>query len=262
MIWTIATGAARAILHPVPRARKLAPLRAVVRLPGVFDLASLTMQAIDLARLPRIGSTYSVEGDYMRQVHDYNASVSLKKTITFTRRAEIHYEMLTGSPPRRVDGESLLVVGPRNRHELLMAWCHGYAWDRISAIDLYSTNPKIQVMNMEKMSFPAASFDAVAMAHTLAYSSDCDVAIGEVARVLRPGGRFAFGAAYEPVNDQWKGNRVPAQQLVDRMHDLDMEVVGHLAYDKTNGLGFRQTTHAFVARKRLDGESRLDPFRL
>jgi hypothetical protein len=260
MIRTIVAGAARAILRPARRARRVDPLRAFMRLPGIFDLASLAVQAADLARLRRIDSSYAVDDAYLRQVHDYNASVSQKKTITVTRRAEIHYEMLTAGPPRRLDAESLLIVGPRNRYELLMAWCHGYAWGRISAIDLYSTNSKIQVMNMEKMTFADASFDGVVMANTLAYASDTDAAIGEVARVLKPGGRFAFGATYEPVNDVWKGNAVPARAIADRLHALGMEISGHIALDKVNALGQRQTNHSFLARKPATGEQRLDPF--
>ncbi len=262
MLRNLLSGAVRAILRPAGRARKTDPLRAFVRLPGVFDLTSLAIQTIDMSRLRRINEGYSVDESYLREVHDYNASVSLKKTITFTRRAEVHYEMLTASPPRRVDGEALLIVGPRNRHELLMAWCHGYAWRRIFAIDLYSTHPKIVTMNMEKMTFPDASFDAVVMANTLAYAGDTDAALGEAARVLRPGGRFSFGATYEPVNHTWRGNAVPARAIVERLHALGMEISSHYAIDKINALGERQTNHFIVARKPVTAEKRLDYFSL
>jgi SAM-dependent methyltransferase len=262
MLRNLASGTVRAIFRPERRARTTDFLRAFVRLRGIFDLTSLVIQTIDISRLRRITEGYSVEQDYLREVHDYNASVSLKKTVTFTRRAEIHYEMLTASPPRSVDGESLLIVGPRNRHELLMAWCHGYAWNRIFAIDLYSTHPKIVTMNMEKMTFPDASFDAVVMANTLAYASDTDAALGEAARVLRPGGRFSFGATYEPVNQTWRGNAVSARAIVDRLHALGMEISSHYAVDKINALGKRQTNHFIVARKPLVDEQRLDAFAL
>lgn len=39
-----------------------------------------------------------------------------------------------------------------------------------------------------------------------------------------------------------------------------MEISGHIALDKVNALGQRQTNHSFLARKPATGEQRLDPF--
>jgi SAM-dependent methyltransferase len=261
MIKPILSAAARALISPAGRAAPVRPLRSLVALPGVFDLVSLALQARDLARLARIRDGYAVEGEHHRAVHDYNAEVTQAKRITTTRRVERYYDMLA-LPARDLSGDRLLIVGPRNVHELLVAWTRGYAWDRIEAIDLYSTNPKIAVMNMEKMSFEDARFDAVSMANTLSYADDTRTALAEVARVLKPGGRYAFSATYDPDGSRWKEDAVSGGAIATMLRETGFDIVMHFAVDKVNSQGRRQTSHHFSARRVPTGEARRDPFRL
>jgi SAM-dependent methyltransferase len=251
-----------AVFRPVRRARAVGLPRLVARQPVVFDLISLTMQTRDLARLARIRDDYLVASDdHHKRAHDYNAGVSQTKGITTTRRAEDIYEILA-MPPRPLGRERLLIVGPRNIHEFLIAWVHGFNWRLMQGIDLYSTNPKISPMNMEAMEFPDESFDAVGMSATIAYAKDTERCLREVARVLRPGGRFAFGVPYDPQSAEWHGDRVPATEMRRLLHQAGFKIYYHHAWDKTNGLGHRQTSHRFGAVKRDLGENLLDTLTL
>ena len=232
------------------------PWRTILRLPIIFDLVSLGLQLRDLGRLSRLTKDYVVEDDYHRSVHDYNAGVTINKRITVTRRAEEIYEILA-QPPRDLTKEQLLIVGPRNVAELYLGWLHGYRWRNIQAIDLYSMNPKIRPMNMEAMDFEDESFDALTMSATLAYAEDFERAIGEVSRVLKPGGRFVFGHPYDPGSPEWPGNLVRASEIKGMLERCGFEIYFHMAVDKVNSAGDVQTTHRFgVVRTRG-----LDPVR-
>ncbi len=237
-----------AIVRPARRDRPLAPLRALAGCPVVFDLASLVLQLGDLRRMKAIRNQYASDDPHLRHVQDYNAKVTQLKQFTRTRRMEHIYQALA-LPPRDMRGESLLVIGPRNVAELLVAWIHGFAWTNISGIDLYATNPKIRVMNMEAMDFPDASFDNVALYATLSYAEDTGRAVAEFARVLKPGGRLAFNAVYAPENDEFPGDRVSGQEVRAMLADNGMEIGYHHDFEKVNVLGHRQTTTIFVARK-------------
>ena len=42
-----------------------------------------------------------------------------------------------------------------------MAWTYGYKWENIVGIDLFSFNPKILVMDMNKLTFQNNYFDDI-----------------------------------------------------------------------------------------------------
>ncbi|MEO8744191.1 MAG: methyltransferase domain-containing protein [Candidatus Dormibacter sp.] len=52
-------------------------------------------------------------------------------------------------------------------------------------------NARFEVMDIERLLFPDATFDAAACGHGLHFVPQLDVALREARRVLRPGGRFA-----------------------------------------------------------------------
>lgn len=261
LLKTVIGGLVRAIIRPERRDVPVMPLRSFVRLPGVFDVTSLVLQVRDLGRLGKIQEKDANSGAYHQQVHDYNAGVTASKVLTTTRRIEPYYEMLSFAFKDNA-AKQLLIVGPRNIHELLVAWTRGFRWPNISAIDLYSTNPKIRVMNMEAMTFKDASFDAVSMANTLTYAVETKVALSEVSRVLRPGGFFSFGLTYDPGGSRWKEDSLGAEALAKMLRDLDFEVCIHHPWEKQNAQGRRQTLHEFLVRKADPTKPRLDPFRL
>lgn len=246
------------VFRPAVRRPAFTPLRDILRWPVVFDLVSLFFQIRDLRRTAHIRDKHAVDDPHHRKVQDYNARVTITKRITTTRRAEEYYGVLV-QPLRNMSAERLLIVGPRNIHELLIAWLYGFSWDNIEAIDLYSTNPKIQVMNMEETGFPDGRFDAISMANTLSYAADTGRTIREMARILKPGGRFAFSASYDPGSVDYPGDRIPGGEVAKMLKDAGFELYYHVATDKVNSLGRRQTSHTFGGRKSDPAVTLLDP---
>jgi len=236
-----------ALRHPAEASPRPGLVRRLLLEPRIFDFVSCLVQLRDLRALARIRDTMPRDAFYAK-VADYNAGVTEKKVITTTRRAEIYYQILA-LPPRDLSAETLLIVGPRNAHELLIARLYGYRWKNIHAIDLYSTNPKIHVMNMDAMTFPDDTFDAVVMSNTLAYSRDTFRCLSEVARVLKPSGRFVFGATYFPQSKDWPGNLVSGNDIRQMLKKLSLSIVFYSAFDKVNTLGGLQTAHIFGTQK-------------
>ena len=258
---SLITQFARAVLRPAPTIAPVRPLRQLLRTRVIFDIVSFVLQARDLRRTRKVERNYIVEDDYHRDVHDYNAAVTSGKGITTTRRAEDMYHILT-QPPRDVANEELLIVGPRNILELYLAWLHGFSWRNIRGIDLYSTNPKIQPMNMEDMSFEDGTFDAISMAATLAYADDTFKALSEANRVLRPGGRFVFAVTYDPADERWRGSRITGAEIREMLGRLGLEIYFYSSRDKINVAGDQQTSHRFAVRKPDPEIVPLDPLAL
>lgn len=67
----------------------------------------------------------------------------------------------------------------------------------------------------ERLPFPNATFDAVVTADVLEHVDDIDRVIGEVARVLKPNGRFV----YDTINRTWK-SRVLLVWLPERVFHM------------------------------------------
>lgn len=250
-----------AVFRPAKVQRPTYLLRIILRWPILFDLVSFGLQVRDIGKLQRIRDSYGTDDTHHKKVQDYNAGVTQRKVITTTRRAEKIYEALT-LPSRDTSAERLLIVGPRNIQELFIAWLYGFSWQNIEGIDLYSTNPRIQVMNMEDMSFPANKFDAVTMSATLSYAGDTRAALSEVARVLKPGGRFAFTTTYDPESMDWPGDHIPGATIAEILSNLGLHVYYYSTIEKTNSLGHRQSSHCLVVQKEIPGETPLDPLRV
>lgn len=194
-------------------------LRIVVSRPIIFDLTSTIFQLRDLSRLKKIENGPEYADDFYEHVHSYNAGVTIKKIITRTRRAERLLPVL-GLPPRDLSSERVLLVGPRNIHEILQVWLMGYRWRNIEGIDLYSTNPKIRVMNMEHMSYPEGTFDALFSSATLSYAKDISGCVREFIRVLKIGGRAAFMHSHVLGESEFSGNAISGEEVANaiRLH--------------------------------------------
>ena len=64
--------------------------------------------------------------------------------------------------------------------------------------DLHPAAPGVQRVDMQAMPFDAASFDLVIANHVLEHVNDDGVAIGEITRVLAPGGHAILQTPYSP----------------------------------------------------------------
>lgn len=91
-------------------------------------------------------------------------------------------------------------------------------------------NARFEVMDIEQLSFPDASFDAAVCGHGLQFAPEVGVALSEARRVLRPAGRFAASVPVEAtkdsvwslldeVVDRWLG---PPPQAVDQKSTRDV----------------------------------------
>lgn len=102
----------------------------------------------------------------------------------------------------------LLVIGPRTEGELLALAAHGFRLDHITAVDLISYSPWVQLGDMHDLPFPVRSFDAVVLGWVLAYSEDRRRAVQEVLRVIRPGGLIAVGVEWNAKSQEEIANEV------------------------------------------------------
>jgi ubiquinone/menaquinone biosynthesis C-methylase UbiE len=74
------------------------------------------------------------------------------------------------------------------------------------------SNARFEVMDIERLTYADATFDAVACGHGLQFAPDLDRALGEARRVLRPGGRFAASVPVSADSPAW----VVIDRIIDR----------------------------------------------
>ncbi|MDA7622303.1 class I SAM-dependent methyltransferase, partial [bacterium] len=87
----------------------------------------------------------------------------------------------------------ILSIGPRNENELYACLAAGTPKENIKAIDLISGSDWVEQGDMHSIKFSDNSFDVVIVGWVLAYSKKVELAVKEIARVLRPGGLIAIG---------------------------------------------------------------------
>lgn len=206
-------------------------LRTIVSRPIIFDFVSTVMQLRDLPRLKKIEKKTDYVDQHYDHVHEYNAGVTIAKIVTRTRRAERLIPVM-GFPPRDLSQERVLLVGPRNVHEILQVWLIGYRWKNINAIDLYATTPKIQIMNMESMTFPDHSFDAIFSFATLSYAKDVKQGVREFLRVLKVGGRAAFSHTHILAKTEFHGNAIPGEEVLAAISEAGGGIYYHNVHEK------------------------------
>ena len=238
--------------------------REILKLPILFDLSSFFIQLRYIRRITNINSLENTS-EYIEDVKKYNFSVTINKLITKSRRAEIYYQT-SSIILNKLKGKNVLIIGPRNVHELYIAWLYGYSWHNISAIDLYSAHPKIKIMDMHNLDFKDQTFDCVVMSFTLSYSDDVERVIGEVSRVLKPNGVFSFGHTYlydaidkGPIKGKteysyktdkgWRGEYLNGDKIHSMLKNSNMNISFYHPMNKTNTLGVNQTVHHFCAQK-------------
>jgi ubiquinone/menaquinone biosynthesis C-methylase UbiE len=74
-----------------------------------------------------------------------------------------------------------------------------------------------QVLDAARLPFPDESFDSVVSTFTLCSIANVEQALGEVRRVLAPGGRFYFlehGKSPEPQIEKWQNRITPINRII------------------------------------------------
>ncbi len=90
----------------------------------------------------------------------------------------------------------ILIIGPRNEHDLYLLASHGFPMKNILGLDLISYSSKIKLGDMHQIPFEENAFDAIIFGWTLSYSATPKKAIQEIIRVTKPGGLVAIGVEY------------------------------------------------------------------
>lgn len=247
--------------QPARRFQPVRPIRSALRVPVLFDLGSLFLQAKDVWRVREIRKSYALNDAFHKDVQDHNAGLTQSKIFTTTRRPERIYDILT-LPNRSMDDERLLIIGPRNALELFIAWTRGFRWANIRGIDLYAVNPQIEVMDMENMTFDADTFDAVSSSSTISYAKDTNRVFSEIWRVLKPGGRLAFNVTHDPGDERWTESQKSGKEIHALLKQTGFTIYHHDTISRINSLGRGQTVHLFGCKKPDPNEVRADDFTL
>lgn len=248
------------VFHAAVRNAPARPFRELLRLPVVFDLTSILLQLLDLPRVIRLDRTENVAAS-KQDAFAHNIKVTRGKLFTMTRRAEPYYAALC-LPQRNLREERLLIIGPRNIQELFIAWLYGFRWKNIEGIDLFSTNPKIKVMDMEAMDHPDESFDSIASANTLAYAKDPVKALTEIARIPKPGGQLVFDTTYHPAADRFSGNKIRGEAYREMIGQVGLEIYYYSSRVSANARGQNRGHHYFGVRKPLKDDSDFDKVKI
>lgn len=248
----------RAVKYPVTPLPTVPFFRRLMLLPVLYDVSSTLVQLHSLRHIANTSKPAIGDDDYYERVQTYNASVTSARNVMRSRRAEELFAALR-LPPRDLNRERLLLIGPRTVQELFLGWLYGFSWENIEGIDLYRTHPKIKVMNMEAMSFAAASFDSILMSATLAYAKNIHTCLAECERVLRPGGHLVFGQTFCP-GSEFQGSKTSGDETRRILLQLNLEPFYYRQAEKIDRLGNPTTYHLFGVRK-PDGMQVFDPVR-
>lgn len=91
---------------------------------------------------------------------------------------------------------------------------HALAQKRVQASSIIVDH---RILNGETLPFPDNQFDSVVSTWTLCSIAHVEQALGEIYRVLKPGGRFYFvehGLSHDPAVQVWQHRLTPLQKLI------------------------------------------------
>ena len=119
---------------------------------------------------------------------------------------------------------SILCIGARNEVEVNIFEREGFP--RVTAIDLWSTSPRIRRMDMHALAFPDDSFDLVFASHVFEHAYDFPRVAKECARALRRGGYLfcAFPTGFQ-VNEHDRIDFGDAQGLLKFFEPFGTELL-------------------------------------
>ena len=101
-----------------------------------------------------------------------------------------------------IDHKKVLVIGPRVESEILSVMSYGIPKTNITAIDLISYSPWVDLGDMHNLPYEDNLFDIIICGWVIAYSNKKDVAAKEMVRVSKNGAVIAIGVTYSPVSNE------------------------------------------------------------
>jgi SAM-dependent methyltransferase len=95
----------------------------------------------------------------------------------------------------------VLVVGPRNEHDLFTLVAHGFRKECVRGLDLISYSPLVDLGDMHATPYPDDTWDAIVAGWTLSYSSAPAAFAREMIRIAKPGAAIAIGVEYSTLSE-------------------------------------------------------------
>lgn len=128
---------------------------------------------------------------------------------------------------RNLKTARVLSIGTRSEIELLALMGLGFPAENITAIDLFSYSPWIDVGDMHELPYPDNSFDVVLAGWVISYSKDVARFASEIVRVTAPGGIVAISADYSndsTIGDTFDGDNTHIQSCDQILEHFDGRV--------------------------------------
>lgn len=134
----------------------------------------------------------------------HNSTETQNSVFGSARRSQRLLGPLSGLDPvySGAAGLKVLSIGPRTEMEIFHLIGLGFKPENIKALDLISSSPMIEKGDMHAMPYDADSFDVVISSWVLNYSSEPQIAVNEMLRVVKPGGLIAIGVTYAPPDER------------------------------------------------------------
>lgn len=144
-----------------------------------------------------------------RKLRTLDSEFAFKNTIMNNLKGLKHYNGRTDALIRPLsvietinEDSELLIIGPRNEHDLFSAIGHGFGRNRVRGLDLISYSPMIDIGDMHRTAYADNSFDAIIVGWTLSYSRNPSLFAQEMVRIVRNGGLIAIGIEYSTLTEE------------------------------------------------------------
>jgi len=96
----------------------------------------------------------------------------------------------------------ILIVGPRDEHDIFTLIGHGFCKQQIRGLDLISYSPLIDLGDMHRTPYADGTWDVIIVGWTLSYSSTPRKFAQEMTRIARNGGVIAIAVEYSTMSEQ------------------------------------------------------------
>jgi hypothetical protein len=96
----------------------------------------------------------------------------------------------------------VLIVGPRDEHDIFTLIGHGFSKKKIRGLDLISYSPLIDLCDMHNTLYPDCTWDVIIVGWTLSYSSKPSRFVEEMIRIARNGALIAVAVEYSTMSER------------------------------------------------------------